>query len=260
MQAMIKAGASAVHFEDQLASAKKCGHMGGRVIIDRKGFIEKLKAARLAADVLGVDTLIIARTDSLGAQLLTSDIDETDRQFCTGERTPEGFYVVRCGLEVAISRGLAYAPYADMIWFETSEPNVEQAELFAKAIHKVYPGKKLAYNCSPSFHWKKKLDDESISCFQADLAKMGYVFQFVTLAGWHVLNYSMFHLASDYLKRGMTAYSKVQQLEFEAEKEGYGATKHQAFVGTGYFDHIAKMISHESSTTAMNGSTEKEQF
>lgn len=260
MQAMIKAGASAVHFEDQLASAKKCGHMGGRVIIDRKGFIEKLKAARLAADVLGVDTLIIARTDSLGAQLLTSDIDETDRQFCTGERTPEGFYVVRCGLEVAISRGLAYAPYADMIWFETSEPNVEQAELFAKAIHKVYPGKKLAYNCSPSFHWKKKLDDESISCFQADLAKMGYVFQFVTLAGWHVLNYSMFHLASDYLKRGMTAYSKVQQLEFEAEKDGYGATKHQAFVGTGYFDHIAKMISHESSTTAMNGSTEKEQF
>ena len=257
MQAMIKAGASAVHFEDQLASAKKCGHMGGRVIIDRKSFIEKLKAARLAADVLGVETLIIARTDSLGAQLLTSDIDETDRQFCTGERTPEGFYVVRCGLEVAISRGLAYAPYADLIWFETSEPNVKEAELFAHAIHKVYPDKKLAYNCSPSFHWKKKLDDASISRFQSDLAKLGYVFQFVTLAGWHILNYSTFQLAKDYSERGMSAYSDIQQAEFAAEKDGYNATKHQAFVGTGYFDHIAKLVSRDSSLTAMKGSTEE---
>jgi len=261
MQAMIKAGASAVHFEDQLASAKKCGHLGGRVITDRKAFVEKLKAARLAADVMDVPTVLIARTDSLGANLLTSDIDEEDRKFCTGERTSEGFYCVRSGIEAAISRGLAYAPYADLIWFETSEPNMEQARAFADAIHAVYPGKMLAYNCSPSFNWKKKLDDAAISTFQKDLAALGYVYQFVTLAGWHMLNYSMFDLARDYSQRGMSAYSELQQKEFAAEVHGYGATKHQSFVGTGYFDEIAKIISGgKTSTSAMGGSTESEQF
>lgn len=260
MKAMIKAGAAAVHFEDQLASAKKCGHLGGRVIIDRKAFIEKLKAARLAADIMDVPTVIIARTDSLGANLLTSDVDDSDKAFCTGQRSPEGFFYVKAGIDAAISRCLAYAPYADLLWFETSEPNIEEARAFAEAIHAKYPGKFLAYNCSPSFNWKKKLSEEEIASFQKDLAEMGYVFQFVTLAGWHVLNFSTYNLAKEYLKDGMSAYSQLQQDEFAAETSGYGATRHQSFVGTGYFDAIMHTISKSNTTSAMTGSTEADQF
>jgi isocitrate lyase len=262
MKAMIEAGVAAVHFEDQLASAKKCGHMGGKVLVPTQEFIQKLVAARLAADCMGVPTILIARTDANGAGLLTSDIDERDRPFLTGERTIEGFFHVREGLEQAIARGLAYAPYADMIWCETSQPNLEEARQFAEAIHAEYPGKLLAYNCSPSFNWKKMLDDEAIAQFQRELGELGYRFQFITLAGFHALNLSMFELALDYRDRGMTAYSLLQEREFELEREaGYRAVKHQAFVGTGYFDQVAQAIScGTSSTTALGGSTEEEQF
>jgi isocitrate lyase len=262
MKAMIEAGAAGVHFEDQLASAKKCGHMGGKVLVPTAEFIQKLVAARLAADCMGVPTLLVARTDANGAGLLTSDIDERDHPFLTGERTVEGYYHVRPGLEQAIARGLAYAPYADIIWCETSEPKLDEARRFAEAIHARYPGKLLAYNCSPSFNWKKKLDDETIARFQRELGAMGYKFQFITLAGFHALNLSMFELAHDYKDRGMTAYSLLQEREFERERDsGYRAVKHQAFVGTGYFDAVAQAISGGlSSTAALQGSTEEEQF
>ena len=262
MKAMIEAGAAAVHFEDQLASAKKCGHMGGKVLVPTKEFIQKLIAARLAADVMGVPTILIARTDANGANLLTSDIDERDHRFLTGARTVEGFYAVRGGLDQAIARGLAYAPYADIVWCETSEPNLEEARVFAQAIHAEFPGKLLAYNCSPSFNCKKKLDAHTISRFQIDLAEMGYKFQFVTLAGFHALNLSMFELAASYKESGMSAYSKLQEIEFQREKDsGYRAVKHQAFVGTGYFDAVAQVIAGgASSLTALGGSTEEEQF
>ena len=262
MKAMIEAGAAGVHFEDQLASAKKCGHMGGKVLVSTAEAIQKLVAARLAADVMGVPTLIVARTDANGAGLLTSDIDERDHEFLTGARTVEGFYEVRSGLRQAIARGLAYAPYADLVWCETSSPNLEEAREFAKAIHDRYPGKLLAYNCSPSFNWKKKLDQETIARFQTELAAMGYKFQFITLAGFHVLNLSMFELAQDYRRTGMTAYSLLQEREFDRESDsGYRAVKHQAFVGTGYFDALAQAISSgTASTTGLTGSTEEEQF
>lgn len=262
MKAMIEAGAAAVHFEDQLASAKKCGHMGGKVLVPTQEFIQKLIAARLAADVMGVPSIIIARTDANGAHLLTSDIDERDHRFLTGERTVEGFYAVRGGLAQAIARGLSYAPYADMIWCETSEPNLEEARLFAEAIKSEFPGKLLAYNCSPSFNWKKKLNTETIASFQTELAAMGYKFQFITLAGFHSLNLGMFELARDYKARGMSAYSHLQEEEFARESDsGYRAVKHQAFVGTGYFDAVAQTIScGATSTTALSGSTEEEQF
>lgn len=261
MKAYIEAGAAGVHFEDQLASEKKCGHMGGKVLIPTQAAIRNLVAARLAADVMGVPTIIVARTDANAATLLTSDIDERDRPFCTGERTSEGFYRVRAGLDQAIARGLAYAPYADMIWCETSEPNLEEARRFAEAIHAQFPGKLLAYNCSPSFNWKKKLDDATIAAFQRELGAMGYKFQFVTLAGFHALNYSMFDLARNYRDRGMAAYSELQQAEFAAEAYGYTATRHQREVGTGYFDEVAQVIAGgEISTTALTGSTEEEQF
>jgi isocitrate lyase len=260
-KAMIEAGAAGVHFEDQLASEKKCGHMGGKVLISTQQAIKNLVAARLAADVLGVPTVIVARTDANGANLLTSDIDERDREFCTGERTVEGFYRVRAGIDQAIARGLAYAPYADLIWCETSEPNLDEARRFAEAIHRQFPGKLLAYNCSPSFNWKKKLDQDTIAKFQRELGAMGYKFQFVTLAGFHALNYSMFELARGYRDRGMAAYSELQQAEFAAEPHGYTATKHQREVGTGYFDEVAQVISGGmASTTALHGSTEEEQF
>src|SRR5437867_5120651 len=259
---MIEAGAAGVHFEDQLASAKKCGHMGGKVLVPTCEFIQKLIAARLAADILRVPTLIIARTDADSAPLLTSDIDDRDRVFLTGERTVEGFFAVRSGLDQAIARGLAYAPYVDLIWCETSEPNLEEARRFAEAIHACYPGKMLAYNCSPSFNWKRKLDAETIAGFQPALAKMGYKFQFVTLAGFHALNLSMFELALQYRDQGMAAYSRLQEREFAREYDsGYRADKHQAFVGTGYFDAVAQVIAGgTSSTTALTGSTEEEQF
>ncbi len=258
---MIEAGAAGVHFEDQLASEKKCGHMGGKVLIPTQQAIRNLVAARLAADVLGTPTLIIARTDANAANLLTSDIDERDRPFCTGERTAEGFYRVNAGIDQAIARGLAYAPYADLIWCETSEPSLAEARHFATAIHAQFPGKLLAYNCSPSFNWKKKLDDATIAKFQHELGALGYKFQFVTLAGFHALNYSMFELARGYKERGMAAYSELQQAEFAAEQFGYTATKHQREVGTGYFDELAQVIAGgESSTTALSGSTEEEQF
>ena len=262
MKAMIEAGAACVHFEDQLSSAKKCGHLGGKVLVPTSEAIQKLVAARLAADVLGVPTLIMARTDANSAHLLTSDIDPRDREFVTGERTSEGFFHIRGGLDSAIARGLAYAPYADLIWCETSEPNVEEARRFAEAIHAKYPGKLLAYNCSPSFNWKKKLNDQTIASFQPELAKMGYKFQFVTLAGFHALNLSMFELARGYKDSGMTAYSRLQEKEFSREAEyGYQAVKHQRFVGTGYFDALTQVIAGGlSSTTALNGSTEQEQF
>ncbi len=262
MKAMIEAGAACVHFEDQLSSAKKCGHLGGKVLVPTSEAIQKLVAARLAADVLGVPTLIMARTDANSAYLLTSDIDPRDREFLTGERTPEGFFHIRGGLDSAIARGLAYAPYADLIWCETSEPNVEEARRFAEAIHAKYPGKLLAYNCSPSFNWKKKLDDATIASFQPELAKMGYKFQFVTLAGFHALNLSMFELARGYKDSGMTAYSRLQEKEFSRETEyGYQAVKHQRFVGTGYFDALTQVIAGGlASTTALTGSTEQEQF
>ncbi|GAC1374199.1 MAG: isocitrate lyase [Ktedonobacteraceae bacterium] len=261
MKAMIEAGASGVHFEDQLASEKKCGHMGGKVLIPTQSAIKHLVSARLAADVLDVPTLLLARTDANGANLITSDIDPTDHRFLTGERTAEGFYRVRSGLDAAIARGLSYAPYADLLWCETAEPNVEEARRFADAIHAEFPGKLLAYNCSPSFNWKKKLDTQTIAEFQQKLGKMGYAFQFITLAGFHALNHSMFQLASGYRDRGMAAYSELQQSEFALEESGYTATKHQREVGTGYFDEVAQVISSgTSSTTALTGSTEEAQF
>lgn len=261
VKAMIEAGAAAVHLEDQLSSEKKCGHLGGKVLLPTSHAIRNLTAARLAADVMGVPTVLIARTDANAATLLTSDIDPRDHKFLTGERTPEGYYVVKNGLEQAIDRALSYAPYADMLWFETSEPNLDEARQFAEAIHAKYPGKLLAYNCSPSFNWKQKLSDEEIATFQEQIADMGYKFQFVTLAGFHALNYSMFELAHDYKDRGMAAYSELQQKEFAAEKYGYTATKHQREVGTGYFDQVSLVISGGlSSTLALSGSTEEEQF
>jgi isocitrate lyase len=262
MKQMIEAGAAGVHFEDQLASEKKCGHMGGKVLVPTGQFIRTLTAARLAADVMGVPTVLVARTDADAAKLLTSDIDERDRPFIESQqRTPEGFYKVRSGVEAAIARGLAYAPYADLVWCETSHPDLAQAKQFAEGIHDKFPGKLLAYNCSPSFNWKKHLSDETIAHFQTELAAMGYKFQFVTLAGFHALNYSMFQLANDYKDGGMAAYSKLQTAEFAAEKDGYTATKHQREVGTGYFDHVAEVIAGgKSSTLALQGSTEAEQF
>jgi isocitrate lyase len=261
MKAMIEAGAAAVHFEDQLSSAKKCGHLGGKVVVPVREFIEKLVAARLAADVCGVPTIVIARTDANSAGLLLSDADPRDRAFIYGERTAEGFFQFRGGIDAAIARGLAYAPYADMLWCETSTPDLAEARRFAEAIHAEFPGKLLAYNCSPSFNWKKKLDDLTIASFQQELGKMGYAFQFVTLAGFHALNLSMFHLARGYAQSGMTEYSKLQQEEFAAQEIGYKAVKHQAFVGTGYFDEIARVVSSgQSSTTALEGSTEAAQF
>jgi len=262
MKGMIEAGAACVHFEDQLSSAKKCGHLGGKVLVPTQEAIQKLVAARLAADVLDVPTLILARTDANSAFLLTSDIDDYDRTFCTGNRTVEGFYEINGGLDSAIARGLAYAPYADMIWCETSEPNLKEAECFAEAIHKKFPGKLLAYNCSPSFNWKKKLDDATIARFQPALAEMGYKFQFITLAGFHALNLGMFELARAYKDKGMTAYSRLQEKEFAREySHGYGAVKHQRFVGTGYFDAVTQVIaSGKSSVTALDKSTEAEQF
>lgn len=262
MRAMIEAGAAGVHFEDQLSSEKKCGHLGGKVLIPGSQFIRNLKAARLAADVMRVPTVLIARTDANSAKLLTTDIDEEDRKFVTDEvRTAEGFYKITGGIEMAINRGLQYAPYADLIWCETSKPNLDEARQFADAIHAKYPGKLLAYNCSPSFNWKKHLDDETIAIFQKELGKMGYKFQFVTLAGFHALNHSMFKLASGYRDEGMTAYVDLQQREFEAESLGYTATKHQREVGTGYFDAVKDVITGgESSTLALTESTEAEQF
>ena len=261
MKGMIEAGAAGVHFEDQLASEKKCGHMGGKVLIPTQAAVRNLVSARFAADVMGVPTIIVARTDANGAFLITSDVDEQDRPFLTGERTTEGFFRLKGGLDAAIARGLAYAPYADLIWCETSEPNMEEARRFAEAIHEKFPGKLLAYNCSPSFNWKKKLDEESIARFQEELGEMGYKFQFVTLAGFHSLNYSMFELARGYRDRGMAAYSELQQAEFGSEVHGYTATRHQREVGTGYFDEVAQVISGgKSSTTALTGSTEEEQF
>src|SRR6202048_3786837 len=262
MKGMIEAGAACVHFEDQLSSAKKCGHLGGKVLVSTTEAIQKLVAARLAADVLGVPTLVMARTDANSAHLLTSDIDARDREFCTGERTAEGFFRIRGGLDSAIARGLAYAPYADLIWCETSEPNIEEARRFAEAIHEKYPKKMLAYNCSPSFNWRKKLDEATIARFQPELASMGYKFQFVPLAGFHALNLSMFELARRYRETGMAAYSNMQEKEFASEREhGYQAVKHQRFVGTGYFDLVQQVISGGlSSTTALAGSTESEQF
>jgi len=262
MKGMIEAGAAGVHFEDQLASCKKCGHMGGKVLVPTQEFIQKLIAARLAADVLGVDTVLVARTDADGAGLLTSDIDERDHAFLTGERTTEGFFGVRAGLDQAIARALAYAPYADIVWCETSEPNLEDAARFAHAVHEQFPGKLLAYNCSPSFNWKKKLDERTIAKFQKELGLMGYKFQFITLAGFHALNLAMFELAREYRETGMSAYAKLQATEFEREADSnYRAVKHQAFVGTGYFDRVAQVIAGgTSSTTALNGSTEQAQF
>ena len=261
MKSMIEAGAAGVHFEDQLSSAKKCGHLGGKVVVPTREFIEKLTAARLAADVCGVPTILIARTDANSAGLLLSDADPRDREFIYGERTPEGFYQFRGGIDAAIARGIAYAPYADVLWCETSTPDLSEAKKFAEAIHAKFPGKLLAYNCSPSFNWKKKLDDVTIANFQQELGKMGYKFQFVTLAGFHALNMSMFHLARGYAQAGMTAYSKLQQEEFAAQELGYRAVTHQRFVGTGYFDEIAQVVSGgASSTTALAGSTETEQF
>ncbi|HXM68557.1 MAG TPA: isocitrate lyase [Candidatus Acidoferrum sp.] len=262
MKGMIEAGAACVHFEDQLSSAKKCGHLGGKVLVPTSEAVQKLVAARLAADVMGVPTLVMARTDADSAHLLTSDIDMRDRKFCTGERTPEGFYQIRGGIESAIARGLAYAPYADLIWCETSHPDLAEARQFADAIHEKYPEKMLAYNCSPSFNWRKKLDEETIARFQPELARMGYKFQFVTLAGFHALNLSMFELARHYKQTGMAAYSALQEKEFSSEREhGYQATKHQRFVGTGYFDQVQQVISGGlASTTALSGSTEAEQF
>jgi isocitrate lyase len=261
MKAMIEAGAAAVHFEDQLASEKKCGHMGGKVLVSTGQFIRTLTAARLAADVMGVPTLIIARTDANGAKLLQSDVDERDRPFITGERTPEGFHRFSGGLDAAIQRGLAYAPFADLIWCETSTPDLDEAARFADAIRSEFPEKLLAYNCSPSFNWKKNLDARTISRFQKELGAMGYKFQFVTLAGFHALNYGMFQLAYDYKNRGMSAYSLLQQAEFNAERRGYTAAKHQREVGTGYFDAVTEVISQGmASTVALEGSTESEQF
>ncbi|PGF07058.1 isocitrate lyase [Bacillus pseudomycoides] len=261
MKGMIEAGASGVHFEDQLSSEKKCGHLGGKVLLPTQTAVRNLISARLAADVMGVPTIIVARTDADAADLITSDIDPVDQEFITGERTPEGFYRTNAGLDQAIARGLAYAPYADLVWCETSEPNLEDAKRFAEAIHEKYPGKLLAYNCSPSFNWKQKLDEKTIANFQKEIASYGYKFQFVTLAGFHALNYGMFELARGYKERGMAAYSELQQAEFAAEEHGYSATRHQREVGTGYFDEVAQVITGgTSSTTALKGSTEEAQF
>ena len=261
IKAMIEAGAAGVHLEDQLASEKKCGHMGGKVLVPTRTAIAHLTAGRLAADVCNVPTVIIARTDANAAALLTSDVDERDQPFLSGERTTEGFFRVRAGIEQAIARALSYAPYVDMIWCETSEPKLAEAKKFAEAVHEKFPGKLLAYNCSPSFNWKAKLDSTSIQNFQRELGAMGYKFQFVTLAGFHALNYSMFKLARGYRERGMAAYSELQEAEFAAEADGYSATKHQHEVGTGYFDDVARVIAGgETSTAALEGSTEAEQF
>ncbi len=260
MQGMIAAGAAGVHWEDQLASEKKCGHMGGKVLVPTSQHIRTLNAARLAADVAAVPSVIIARTDALAATLLTSDIDERDRPFLTGTRTAEGFYEVTGGIEPVIARGLAYAPYADLLWVESSEPDLELARRFAEAIHAEFPDQKLAYNCSPSFNWRRHLDDDTIARFQRELSAMGYAFQFITLAGFHSLNHGMFELALDYKQRQMSAYVQLQEAEFAAEARGYTATKHQAEVGTGYFDRIATALNPESATLALVGSTESAQF
>ena len=261
MKAMIEAGAAGVHFEDQLAAAKKCGHMGGKVLVPTQEAVQKLVAARLAADTMGVPTVLLARTDAEAANLLTSDVDENDHPFCTGERTPEGFFRVMNGIQQAISRGLAYAPYADLIWCETGTPDLAFAKQFAEAIHTRYPDQLLAYNCSPSFNWKKNLDDATIAKFQRELGAMGYKFQFITLAGFHALNYSMFELAQGYARDNMSAYVKLQQAEFDAESAGYTATKHQREVGTSYFDEVVQVVqAGKSSVTALSGSTEEEQF
>ena len=261
MKGMIEAGAAGVHFEDQLSSEKKCGHLGGKVLLPTQTAVKNLISARLAADVMGVPTLLIARTDADAADLITSNIDPQDAPFITGERTPEGFFRTKAGIDQAIARGLAYAPYADLIWCETSEPNLEDARRFADAIHEKFPGKLLAYNCSPSFNWKKKLDEKTIATFQEEIAKMGYKFQFVTLAGFHSLNHGMFELARGYKDYGMAAYSQLQQAEFDSERHGYTATRHQREVGTGYFDQVSMVVSGgTSSTTALKGSTEAEQF
>jgi isocitrate lyase len=261
MKAMIEAGAAGVHFEDQLASEKKCGHMGGKVLVPTSQFVRTLVSARLAADVMGVPTVLVARTDADSAKLLTSDIDPRDKQFLTGKRTSEGFFEIQSGVKTAIARGLAYAPYADLVWCETSTPNLAQAREFAEGIHAKFPGKLLAYNCSPSFNWKKHLDDATIAKFQRELGAMGYKFQFVTLAGFHAINYGMFELAREYGKRDMAAYSELQQKEFAAEETGYTATRHQREVGTGYFDHVAQVLSGGlASTLALAESTETAQF
>ncbi|MEN9848392.1 MAG: isocitrate lyase [Pseudomonadota bacterium] len=261
MKGMIEAGAAGVHWEDQLASAKKCGHMGGKVLVPTQEAVQKLIAARLAADVLGVPTLVVARTDAQAANLLTSDIDPIDAEFVTGERTSEGFYRVNAGIKQGIARGLAYAPYADLVWMETGKPDLEEARQFAEAMHAKFPGKLLAYNCSPSFNWKKHLDDVTIAKFQQELGKMGYKFQFITLAGFHSLNYSMFDLADKYRQSGMSAYVELQEKEFAAEPRGYTATKHQREVGAGFFDDVTQVITGgKSSITALKGSTEEEQF
>lgn len=261
MKDMIDAGAAGVHFEDQLSSAKKCGHMGGKVLLPTQESVQKLVAARLAADILGVPTILVARTDALGAELLTSDVDVRDREFTTGERTLEGFYRVRAGMDQAIARGLAYAPCADLVWFESGTPDLDEARQFANAIHEVYPSKLLAYNCSPSFNWKRNLDDATIATFQRELASMGYKYQFITLAGFHALNYSMFDLADKYRDQGMTAFVELQEQEFAAENRGYTATKHQREVGAGYFDQVTQAITGgTSSITALSGSTEEAQF
>jgi len=261
MKAFIEAGAAAVHFEDQLSSEKKCGHLGGKVLVPSSQFVRTLIAARLAADVLDTPTLLIARTDALSATLLTSDVDEADRAFTTGERTPEGFFHVRAGIEAAIARGLAYAPYADLLWFETSTPDMEQAETFAREIHARFPGKLLAYNCSPSFNWARHLSEHRIATFQADLAALGYRFQFVTLAGFHALNASMFELARGYRDGAMSAYVELQQREFELEQHGYTATRHQREVGAGYYDQVLDTVTGGAAETlALRGSTEEAQF
>lgn len=260
MKSMINAGAAGVHFEDQLASVKKCGHMGGKVLVPSREAVAKLVAARLASDVAGVPTVLLARTDAEAADLVTSDVDDNDRAFLTGERTVEGFFRTKPGLEQAISRGLAYAPYADMIWCETGKPDLSFAKAFAEAIHKQFPGKLLAYNCSPSFNWKKNLDDATIAKFQRELGAMGYKFQFITLAGFHSLNYSMFNLAYGYARNNMSAFVELQQAEFSAAEKGFTAVKHQREVGTGYFDAVTTTIEREASTAALKGSTEDEQF
>jgi isocitrate lyase len=260
MKSMIEAGASGVHFEDQLASAKKCGHMGGKVLVPTREAVAKLVAARLAADVLGVPTLLLARTDAEAADLVTTDVDENDRPYLTGERTVEGFFRTRKGFDQAVSRGLAYAPYADLIWCETGTPDLEFARKFAEAIHRQFPGKMLAYNCSPSFNWKKNLDESTIAKFQRELGAMGYKFQFITLAGFHSLNYSMFELAHGYARDNMSAFVRLQEAEFAAADKGFTAVKHQREVGTGYFDAITTTVEREASTAALKGSTEDEQF
>jgi isocitrate lyase len=260
MSSMIEAGAAGVHWEDQLASEKKCGHMGGKVLVPTGQHIRTLNAARLAADVAGVPTIIVARTDSLAADLITSDIDERDKRFLTGDRTSEGFYRTTPGIDTVLARGHAYAPYADLLWVESAEPDLELARTFAESIHREFPGKKLAYNCSPSFNWKSHLDDATIATFQRELAAMGYAFQFITLAGFHALNHSMYTLAKDYSQRHMSAYVELQEAEFASEKDGYTATRHQREVGTGYFDRIATALNPDSETLALVGSTETAQF